>query len=338
MFTTQGAGGSLLVQNARLDARFADNLGIQGLGLRRYLGVPIHDSQGVVIGTLCILDRSEQVIKQDDVEFLMILAARVSAEIARERHLERALAVGRAHVEELSRANEGLLEANRRITRMIRTVAHELRNPLTRVATEVYLFRGAASHRARMKCAEALESAVDRLMRLANDLLDYSRLDADLAATVSEPFCPSAVLDGVLRAFRVEAEAKGLSLELHAACAPERVVGDAMRVEQIVANLVSNALRCTDRGAVSVHVGAAGADWTIEVRDDGIGIPEASIETIFEEFGGVNTVEHQARRGTGLGLAICRRLAEAMGGGITVRSKEVKGSVFTVTLPIGAGG
>lgn len=290
-----------------------------------------------MIGTLCILDRSDQLLKQDDVEFLTILGARVSAEIARERHLEKTLSVGKAHVEELRRANEGLLEANRRIGRMIRTVAHELRNPLSRVATEAYLFRGARSHAERMRCAEGLEAAVERLMRLTNDLLDFSRLDADLTGTVSAPFDPAAVLEGVLRTFRVEANTKGLKLVLDVDGAPERVLGDAMRVEQIVSNLVSNALRCTDNGSVSVSVRADGEDWTIAVKDDGIGIPEEYSEVIFEEFGGVNSVEHQARKGTGLGLAICRRLAEAMGGSIRVHSEEGIGSTFTVTLPIGAG-
>jgi signal transduction histidine kinase len=304
--------------------------------LTRYLGAPIHNPEGGVIGTLCFLDRSSEALGQGDVEFLTILAARVSAEIARERHLEKALAVGRTHLEELQRANEGLVEANHLITQMIRTVAHELRNPLTRVATEVYLFREARSHAERIRCAEALESAVDRLMRLTNDLLDYSRLDADLTTRVSEPYDPAAILDGVLRTFRLEAEAKGLTLTLDVEAAPKRVLGDAMQVEQIVSNLVSNAVRCTDGGEVSVHVASAGDAWTIAVKDHGIGIPAEYREVIFEEFGGVNSVEHQARRGTGLGLAICRRLAEAMGGRISVRSEEGSGSVFTVTLPAGA--
>ena len=304
--------------------------------LTRYLGVSIHGEDGDIIGTLCFVDRSEETVGQQDIDFLTILATRVSAEIVRERHVEQTLAVSRAHLAELKQANEHLQEANQRITRMIRTVAHELRNPLSRAATEAYLFRTARSRMERLESVSAIERAVDCLIRLTSDLLDYSKLDADPGATVLEAFAPAAVLESVFRAFRTDAKAKGLALALEAKSAPCRVWGDAIRVEQIVANLMSNAIKCTDTGGVRVRIASSGGFWTVDVDDDGIGIPADDCALIFEEFVRVNTVEHQARHGTGLGLAICRRLCVAMGGTLNVVSEVGRGSTFTVTLPIGS--
>ena len=309
---------------------------MQTFALTRYLGVPIHGGDGDVIGTLCFVDRSEETVSQQDIDFLTILATRASAEIVRERHIQKTLAVSRAHLAELEQANEHLQEANRRITRMIRTVAHELRNPLSRAATEAYLFRTARSRTERLESADAIERAVDCLIRLTNDLLDYSIVDADPGAMVLEAFAPAAMVEGVFRSFRPDANAKGLDLALEAESAPCRVWGDAMRVEQIVANLVSNALRCTDAGGVRVRIASSKGYWTVVVDDDGIGIPADDCGLIFEEFSSINTVEHQARHGTGLGLAICRRLCAAMGGAINVVSEVGRGSTFTVTLPIGS--
>lgn len=309
---------------------------MKAFSLTRYLGVPIHDVDGNVIGTLCFLDRSTEEVGQHDIDFLTILAMRVSAEIAREKYVEQTLAVSRAHLDDLEEANEHLYEANQRITRMIRTVAHELRNPLSRVATEAYLFRTARLRAERLESACAMEKAVDCLIRLTNDLLDYSKLDADPDAAVREAFDPVVVLEGVLRAFRNDAKARGLSLDLDAKSAPRRVWGDAMRVEQVVANLVSNALKCTDEGGIRVRIGANDGRWTVSVEDDGIGIPADDRTLIFGEFARVNTVEHQARHGTGLGLAICKRLCASMGGAIEVVSEVGHGSTFKVTLPIGS--
>lgn len=115
---------------------------------------------------------------------------------------------------------------------------------------------------------------------------------------------------------------------------PEIVLGDAHKLQQILANLLSNAIKFTDQGSVTVDVGVMDAGhWQIQVTDSGIGMPPDAVDTIFEPFHQLDGSERRKYKGTGLGLAISKRLVDALGGTIDVDTELGKGSTFTVKLP-----
>ncbi|MEO9132393.1 MAG: ATP-binding protein, partial [Sphingomonas sp.] len=153
------------------------------------------------------------------------------------------------------------------------------------------------------------------------------------------PFDLKATLREVSRMWEEQARGRGIAFTLDLAECPERVEGDAARLRQIIFNLLSNALKFTENGSISVRATSSDGDvehpkLLIEISDTGIGIPTDKHELIFESFCQVDAGTNRKFGGTGLGLAICRNLARAMDGDVTVRSDTDKGSVFSLELPL----
>ena len=246
--------------------------------------------------------------------------------------VEQALAVAKGEAE----------AANEAKTRFLANTSHELRTPLTAVLGLSRLLARSPLAPAQRQHVERIEMAGKALLAIINDILDLSKIEAGKLELESSPFSMASLLAEVEAIFVDAAIAKGLTLEI--ACderVPAKLRGDAIRLQQVLMNLVGNALKFTERGGVIVEVRLVDASpektrLRFSVQDSGIGLTEAQMSGLFEPF--VQADSSMARRfgGSGLGLAICRRLVEAMGGSLSVESCPESGSAFffTVSLPI----
>lgn len=185
-----------------------------------------------------------------------------------------------------------------------------------------------------------IRSSGQVLLGILNDVLDFSKIEAGRMELAPQTFLLAEVLDAVSNVMGLHANARGITLAISTdEQVPPMLVGDAMRLQQILINLVGNAVKFTERGGVSlrvrldgaVHGGAAAVRFA--VRDTGIGMDDEQQSRLFSAFNQADASTTRRFGGTGLGLAISRRLAELMGGGITVSSTLGTGSEFVVTLP-----
>ncbi|MEO6247952.1 MAG: PAS domain S-box protein [Sphingomicrobium sp.] len=244
---------------------------------------------------------------------------------------------------ELIRARDEAREAARVKSDFLATMSHEIRTPMTGVLGMIDLLRSDCSAADREHYMITLKQSANLLMAILDDILDFSRIEAGKIAFDESDFDLEELLQSTLDLFDGAASQKGLLLSLdHDRSGPSIVRGDSVRLQQIVSNLLSNAIKFTAVGRVKVLLSAQPAQlgsqrWRIEVRDTGVGIPAEKLESLFEPF--VQAEASTSRRfgGTGLGLAISRRLVEAMGGDIGVRSRAGRGSTFwlELTLPDG---
>jgi signal transduction histidine kinase len=174
------------------------------------------------------------------------------------------------------------------------------------------------------------------LTTLVNELLDQAQLEAGRLKLNVHPFAPANLIDDTLAKLTVLARIKGLSLTSDiAADVPATLFGDAARLQQILVNLVSNAIKFTQKGSIRIRLYCHDVDyWALQVSDTGAGIPTEAQTYIFEPFRQVDGSMTRAHAGTGLGLSIVKQLTTLMGGEITLESEIGRGSIFTVYLPL----
>jgi signal transduction histidine kinase len=226
--------------------------------------------------------------------------------------------------------------ANRAKDEFVAVVAHELRTPLTALLSwSVALGTGRLDPAARARALEAIEENARLQARVIDDLLDITRVAVGKVTLEMASVDLAAVIDSALDAVRTPAMAKGLAM--HAAVTPGLwVAGDAMRLRQVVGNLLSNATRFTPAGGrIELASGRRGGQAFIEVADTGTGIPGDLLPHVFERFR--QAVSTTCSPGLGLGLAIVRQLVELHGGTVTAANRsDGPGAVFTVVLPLAA--
>ncbi len=238
--------------------------------------------------------------------------------------------------QELTVARDRAEQADRAKTAFLSTISHELRTPLNSIIgfTDIVLqeLSGPLNDDQRKQLAIVHESA-RLLLDLINEILDLSRIEAGRLQLNVEPFDLRDLLERRVQALKPQSDAKGLTLD----CRIDPCVGiirsDARRVAQIITNLVSNAVKFTAIGGVTLTARASGPAVTIEVRDTGPGIPAGDMANLFRPFMQGADAQRRHREGTGLGLVISRHLARALGGDIEATSEPGQGSAFVVTLP-----
>lgn len=255
-------------------------------------------------------------------------------------------AVRHQDLRQIERQAQDLAEAVRRAEvanklkdQFLANMSHELRTPLNAIIgfTEVMLM-GLSGELAPQteRAVSRIHHNSERLLQLIDDILDISKIEAGRVELVKEPFEPVELLHNIELTVRAQAEARGLEFltSLHPGL-PPRLVGDTKRLEQILINLTSNAIKFTEQGSVTVLFEPLGsAQWAIVVKDTGIGIAPHAQEYIFEKFRQIDGTSRRAYGGSGLGLAIVKELALLMDGNANVQSKPGLGSTFVVTLPL----
>lgn len=219
-------------------------------------------------------------------------------------------------------------------TAIVATVSHEVRTPLNGMIGMAELLLETRLDPEQANYARFIKASGEALLALTDDILDVSKLDAGKLDLVSEPFDLHAVVEGVVELMAPRAQAKGLEIALvMGAEVPMGATGDGSRLRQVLANLVSNAIKFTRTGGIGIRLDRQQAAICIRVMDTGVGIPVDKLEAIFEDFE-QTAAGLAAASSTGLGLGIARRLTTAMGGTLSVESALGVGSEFTVRLPL----
>ncbi len=334
------SGEVVTILDAGSDTELRDELAHTRHGLRSYIGAPVQ-----VAGSLYgVLSFSSPLPRRDpfetaDLEYLQLMALWVGAEIERESARE---AVATANIEladaaEQARVLAGEAEAaNRAKGDFLATMSHEIRTPLSGILGMVELLQGTPLAAEEQHYLEVMRSSGESLLSIINEILDFSKIESGQLDIRPVPFSPEELVVEVAALHRPTARTKGLSIRtIVGSGVPERVVGDAGRISQALGNLVSNAIKFTDTGTVTIRLSSPRERWLeLSVADTGIGIPVHDRHRLFEPF--VQLDSSQARRfgGSGLGLAITQQLVHRMGGTIDVTSAPGSGSTFTVLLPV----
>ena len=247
----------------------------------------------------------------------------------------------RKRTKELEISRDEALAAVKAKTRFLATMSHELRTPMNGVIGMVDVLEDTELDDDQVEFLEIIRSSGNSLLSIINNILEYSNLESDRITLESVEFDLSSCLESVISMHLTKAEEK--SLRLHSVIEqniPEIVLGDYEKLKKILAYLVDNAIKFTTEGEIAVRVSAtplsdSQVTVTLEVSDTGIGIPVKYQDRLFESFSQQNSANTRQFGGTGLGLAIAGELTRAMGGSITVVSREGEGSTFTATVLLG---
>lgn len=241
---------------------------------------------------------------------------------------------------ELAVARDRAEAADRVKSAFLATMSHELRTPLNSIIgfTGIILQELAGPlNEEQRKQLEMVRKSARHLLALINDVLDISKIEAGQLEVSMEPFDLRTSISKVVGIIKPLADKKGLALKIHIAPEIDALVSDERRVEQVLLNLLNNAIKFTNQGAVTLRVNTATGEQSavnLCVEDTGMGIKPENLAILFQPFKQIDSGLTRNYEGTGLGLAICRRLAALLGGEIRVRSEWGKGSVFTLSLPM----
>ena len=246
----------------------------------------------------------------------------------------------RQAVADLAAARDAAEQSSRAKSAFLAMMSHELRTPLNAIIGYGELMQEDLVDRGDTAMATdvgRMLTASRHLTAIIGDILDYSKLDAGRVALVPAPLDPAAMLAELVELMRPGATARGVALVLDARAGAGPFEADALRLKQVLLNLLGNAVKFTERGTVTVRlrVSTAGEKRVIfAVHDTGTGIPRDNLHRLFQPFSQVDSSSTRAAGGTGLGLAISRRLVELMRGTLRVRSRVGRGSTFRVSLPV----
>ena len=236
---------------------------------------------------------------------------------------------------ELLRATQKAEEANRLKSEFLTNMSHEIRTPMNVIMGFTDILLMDESNPERKEHLEVIQRAGENLLNLINKILDFSKIEAGVFDVANEVFSLHQALENIRDIFQDKSKKAGVTFRMEIPDSlPTGVRGDEHRLNQMLLNLVGNAFKFTEQGSVSLKCSYENGTAAIMVTDTGIGIPKDKLDSIFSPFMQVDASTTRIYGGTGLGLSITKRLAELMGGTISVKSKEGAGSSFTLTLPL----
>ena len=299
-------------------------------GLVSYLGLPLM-AKGEAIGTISVLTKEEHAFTTEEINFLSTLAAQAATAIHNSQLYEQT----KKQAAELEKAKE--MQAD-----FAAMIAHDLRSPLTAVRSSAAMLEDGLFgpvNDEQKKWLGKIGANVCDVVELTSDFLDLSKLEAGGIDLAKEAVALDQLIQNSLENYLPLAKNKGITLTSRLDTALSPIYADPRRLDQVLSNLLGNAIKFTDReGKIEVGAGQGpDREISIWVKDSGVGIPPEEIGELFQKYKQTTSGIVSEYKGTGLGLVICKMIAEAHGGKIRVDSEEGKGSTFTVTIPLPPG-
>jgi PAS domain S-box-containing protein len=298
-----------------------------GTPCKVWMGVPLKADEEI-IGAICLQDyHNENKFSQEDVYLLEFIANQIAIAIQR-----------RTMLDNLILASQKAEEAAQSKQQFMSTMSHEIRTPLNEVIGITNLLLQGNPREDQMDYIKTLRFSGNHLLALVNDVLDYNKMESGKIVFEETLFNLSDFLNNIMRSYSFRSRAKNLGFEIiKEGDLPLNVIGDPIRLNQILSNLLSNALKFTREGNISVTIRElerSGNQSKLEfiIKDTGIGIPKERQRLIFDSFTQASADTTRYFGGTGLGLAICKKLVDLQGGEISVDSEPGKGSTFRFFL------
>ncbi|MDP3002612.1 MAG: ATP-binding protein [Bacteroidales bacterium] len=320
----------LLKENDLKILEEAGDIDLVGTPCKVWIGVPLRIESNI-IGVMCLQDyHDENKFSQDDLSVMDFIANQIAIVIQRRMILDN-LILATQKVEESALTKQLFMS----------TMSHEIRTPLNEVIGLTNLLIQGNPREDQMEYIKTLKFSGNHLLTLVNDVLDYNKMDSGKIVFEQTQFNLSDFLEEIMRSYSFRSKAKHLSFDIKKASnLPDEVIGDPTRLNQILSNLLSNALKFTNQGSITVlikELERTGNQSKMEftVTDTGIGIPKNMHSLIFDRFAQASQDTTRRFGGTGLGLAICKKLIELQGGTITVESEPKKGSTFRFVISLG---
>ncbi|MGE5217374.1 MAG: ATP-binding protein, partial [Chloroflexota bacterium] len=317
----------VVISDLRSDPRTLDRDFYQRNGLVSYLGVPLL-TKGETLGVLIFLTRTAHEFTDDEVQFLSAVAGQTAVAIHNSQLYEK-----------IQKQARELEQANRLQADFTAMIAHDLRSPLSNIMGIAEMMHhglfGAASEEQK-KWLDRMRNNAKNLVDLISDFLDISKIESGRIELHCDPVNVFELASAIVANFRPVAASKMIALTCSGDPSLPSTEADARRVDQVITNLITNALKFTNEGGrIQVRVLPGQSDEIkIEVQDNGIGIPRAELSNLFQKYRQADNSRALADKGTGLGLVICKMIVEAHGGRIWVESEEGRGTTFTFTLPV----
>ena len=308
----------------------AGQIDLVGTPCKVWLGVPLR-VENEIIGVMCLQDynRADK-FTQDDLNMLEFIANQIAVAIQKRTMLDN-LIVARQKAEDAALAKQQFMS----------TMSHEIRTPLNEVIGISNLLMQTNPNPDQSDLIKTLRFSANHLMTLVNDVLDFNKMESGKIVFEQTQFSLTDFLDEIKRSYSFRANEKKLEFSIiKNSNVPTEVTGDQIRLNQILSNLLSNALKFTLKGSITVMVEELErknnqSRLKFIVRDTGIGIPKEKHLEIFDSFTQASADTTRRFGGTGLGLAICKKLIELQGGSITLESAPDKGSSFIFELSFG---
>ena len=318
---------TMVVENALEDDRFHDNPLVLGEpNIRFYAGAPLVTQDGLKIGTICVADKVSRTITQEQITALEAVARQVMAQLELRNKLAEVSSLERVAIV----ARDKAIEATFTKSNFLANISHEIRTPMNGIIGITNLLLDSKLDDEQASQLNIVQNCSLSLLQLVNDVLDFSKLEANKFRLERQSFALDQLAAETVQFLKPLADAKGIYLVFERSkLFDANITGDQHRVRQVLNNLISNAIKFTSEGGVSIIAFRTSKDSVrISVRDTGIGITDEFKESLFESYSQADAATARVYGGTGLGLAISLGLAQAMDGQLTVESRVGEGATF----------
>nr|WP_262898649.1 GAF domain-containing hybrid sensor histidine kinase/response regulator [Dawidia soli] len=336
----------VVLADAQLDPVFAHDAAVMKHRVRSALCIPALN-QGKLVGALYLENNlTTGVFTKDRVELLKLLSGQIAVSIENsilyenlEQKVQERTAEIQVQKEEIERQKQLVEQKSKFKEQFFANMSHEIRTPMTAIVGMSELIFDTPLTLQQMEYAKGIKYSSENLLAIINDILDFSKIEAGKFSFVQKPFQLRERIHRLHAMVGVLADEKNIALSMEVdASIPQQLIGDPLRLHQILLNLVGNAIKFTEKGHVSVTVSPVESNeshvvLSFAVRDSGIGIAEDKLHYIFETFSRIEDELNLQHAGTGLGLFIAKKLVEEQGGSMTVTSKLQEGTTFRFTLP-----